>query len=62
MFLNNIDQIDNDFIKNSFGEKYVEDFSKDKSYQLIPWELYFRLRDFETNQLEPREKEFKKKF
>jgi len=62
MFFNNIDQIDNDFIKKSFGEKYESDFSKDKSYQLIPWDLYFRLRDYETNQLDLREREFKKKF
>lgn len=44
MFLNNIDQIDEEFVDDVFGKDYIKFLDKNQAYELAPWEHYNKLK------------------
>jgi hypothetical protein len=62
MFWDNIDSIDENFISQTFWSEYVKDFSQENSYQLMPRNIYTRITQIWTGQLDDREKRLKTKY
>jgi hypothetical protein len=59
MFWDNIDKMDENFIEQTFGKENVQYFDEEKSYQLVPRNVFGRITEIGTGQLEEHEKRFK---
>lgn len=62
MFWDNLDSIDENFIEQTFGSENVKYFYEKDSFQLVPRNVYSRMTEIWTSQLNDYEKRFKNRY